>query len=117
MNDDISVNGQSFLKKVSDYIISKAELIETRQTLVNLELGLEAIQGCLFVMETCRNVSLQIDNKKYYSALKSIQELQSNYINKVKMFSFASLVNDWLPTAQFMIREAVIAHLGEWFQT
>ena len=44
--------------------------MDNRQKLLNVELTLEAVQACLFVLDISNRISIQIANKKYFSALR-----------------------------------------------
>ena len=48
----------------------KRELVDNRQKLLNVELTLEAVQACLFVLDISNRISIQIASKKYFSALR-----------------------------------------------
>ncbi|KAJ3271937.1 hypothetical protein HDV01_006071 [Terramyces sp. JEL0728] len=84
---------QEFVQSV-DQLLKKWELIENRQKLVNVELTLEAVQSCLFVLDITNRIAIQIVNKKYFSAIRAIS---------------------WLPQVQDAIREAVLYDLKDWF--
>ncbi|KAI8901178.1 exocyst complex subunit Sec15-like-domain-containing protein [Globomyces pollinis-pini] len=108
MNNDV----QSFGSKLLD---KKKELIENRQKLLNVELTLEAVQSCLFVLDISNKISTHITNKKYFSALRMIQELQAAHLRLVRGYSFSKQIINWLPEVQETIRDAVMRDLKEWF--
>jgi hypothetical protein len=85
MTDGIDETGIRLLEK-------KRELVDYRQKLVNVELTLEAAQSCLFVFDICNRISVQIANKKYFSALRMIQELQAFHLKLLRKFSFSKMI-------------------------
>ncbi|KAJ2997826.1 hypothetical protein HDV02_005096 [Globomyces sp. JEL0801] len=110
MNNDV----QSFGSKLLD---KKKELIENRQKLLNVELTLEAVQSCLFVLDISNKISTHITNKKYFSALRMIQELQAAHLRLVRGYSFSKQIINWLPEVQETIRDAVMRDLKECVKT
>jgi hypothetical protein len=63
MNSNIQNFGSKLVEKQKD-------LVENRQKLLNVEITLEAVQSCLFVLDITNRISIQISNKKYFSALR-----------------------------------------------
>jgi exocyst complex component 6 len=110
MNDNIQEAGSRLVDK-------KKELMDNRRKLVNIELGLESLQSCLFVLDICSRVSVQIANRKYFSALRMIQELQSAHLKLIHNYSFSKQVLAWLPVCQQSVRNAVLKELKDWFMT
>ena len=63
MNLNIAAVGQKYLEK-------KTELVAQQQKLLNFEKTIEVVQSCLFVLDITNKISIQISNKKYFSALR-----------------------------------------------
>ncbi|KAJ3313043.1 hypothetical protein HDV04_002331 [Boothiomyces sp. JEL0838] len=59
----------------------KWELIENRQKLVNVELTLEAVQSCLFVLDITNRIAIQIVNKKVKDGAIKIGKLALDLTN------------------------------------
>ncbi|KAJ3373508.1 hypothetical protein HDU91_006451 [Kappamyces sp. JEL0680] len=108
MNDNIQSAGTRLLEK-------KKELVDSRQKLLNVELTLEAVQSCLFVLDISNRISIQIANKKYFSALRMIEELQTSHLKLVRGYTFSKMIASWLPQLQDAIRDAVLVDLKAWF--
>jgi hypothetical protein len=43
--------------------------------LLNIEVAMEALQTCLFVLDVANKVNTQINSHKYYSALRVRQQI------------------------------------------
>eukprot|EP00842_Homolaphlyctis_polyrhiza_P005162 jgi/Hompol1/5647/HPOL_002014-RA len=110
MNDDLQSSGQKMIEK-------KAELIENRRILLNVETALETMQSCLFVLDIANRVGVQVSNRKYYSALRMLDELQNTHLSLISQFSFSKQIYDWIPYMQNAIREAVVEEMNNWFVT
>jgi hypothetical protein len=108
MNDSIQTVGSRLIEK-------QRELVQMRKTLLNVEFTREAVQTCIFVLDITNRVTVQIINKKYFSALRMIQELQSTHLKLIRDYSFCKLISTWLPEVQEAIRAAVIRDLKDWF--
>ncbi|KAJ1342817.1 histidinol-phosphate transaminase [Batrachochytrium salamandrivorans] len=108
MNDDMQLSGSKIIEK-------KSELIENRRILLNIETSLETMQSCLFVLDITNRVSIQVNNQKYYSALRMLDELKSTHLALVSQYSFAAQISDWIPYMQNAIREAVVDEMSKWF--
>ena len=63
MNLNIAAVGQKYFEK-------KTELVAQQQKLLNFEKTIEVVQSCLFVLDITNKISIQISNKKYFSALR-----------------------------------------------
>jgi hypothetical protein len=63
MNQNIQSFGSRLVEK-------QGELVENQRKLLNVEITLEAVQSCLFVLDIINRISVQIANKKYFSALR-----------------------------------------------
>ncbi|KAJ8325588.1 Rab GTPase-binding exocyst subunit S15 [Batrachochytrium dendrobatidis] len=110
MNEDMQTAGSKIVEK-------RSELIENRRTILNIEMALETMQSCLFVLDIANRVSVQVGNRKYYSALRMLDELKTTHLALVNQYSFAAQMNDWVPYMQNSIREAVISELNQWTVT
>ncbi|KAI8926727.1 exocyst complex subunit Sec15-like-domain-containing protein [Entophlyctis helioformis] len=110
MNEELQVSGRKIAEQ-------KADVIESRRTLLNVETALESMQACLFVLDIANRVGLQVGHKKYYSALRMLDELQSEHLAHIAQFSFSRQIHEWIPFMQNQIREAVVEELNQWFVT
>ncbi|KAJ3318536.1 hypothetical protein HDV06_000419 [Boothiomyces sp. JEL0866] len=63
------------------YLTQKWELIENRQKLVNVELTLESVQSCLFVLDITNRIAIQIVNKKVKDGAIKIGKLALDLTN------------------------------------
>ncbi|KAI8915903.1 exocyst complex subunit Sec15-like-domain-containing protein, partial [Gorgonomyces haynaldii] len=108
MNHQIQETGDKTVEK-------KKELIENKRKLVNIELALESVQSCLFVLDICNRITTQIASRKYFSALRMVQEIQSTHFKLIQSYSFSKLIIDWIPQVQQRVRASVLLELKEWY--
>lgn len=88
--------------------------MEYRRILVNIEYALETIQSCLYILDICNKINVQIENGKYYSAMKSLQDLQDNHLKKVASFQFAEQIKAAVPGLMERIQGFVLRDLKSW---
>ncbi|RUS18641.1 exocyst complex subunit Sec15-like-domain-containing protein [Endogone sp. FLAS-F59071] len=92
----------------------KKELIETRRTQQNIDQAIETLQTSLLVLELANKVNTHMENQKYYSALKTLDELQSQHLRHVMQFEFSTYLSNSIPVMQSMIKDAVTNEMKEW---
>ncbi|KAJ3122234.1 hypothetical protein HK098_003002 [Nowakowskiella sp. JEL0407] len=108
LNKDMQESG---LKMVGE----KKEIISFRKTQRNIDLALDSIQSCLFVLDIANKVNECIESKKYYSALRLMDELQTVHLRSIAQYEFAKHMKLCIPPMQESIREAVTNDMTDWF--
>ncbi|TPX68523.1 hypothetical protein SpCBS45565_g03037 [Spizellomyces sp. 'palustris'] len=114
LKDKIKDLNEQMQSSGSKTIAKKKEIIESRQTLLNIELAVESLQSCLFVLDIANKVNASVESRKYYSALKMLEELQATHLRPVTQYSFAKHMQEYIPIMQENIREAVLEEMQEW---
>ena len=108
-NDKLQSGALKILQK-------KNELIDFRQKLLNIELALEAVQTCLFVLDIANRAIVQTSNRKYFSALRMLSDITKAHFALIENYSFGKALEAWIPKIQDDIRLAVLRELKEWFK-
>ncbi|RUP11994.1 exocyst complex subunit Sec15-like-domain-containing protein [Jimgerdemannia flammicorona] len=80
----------------------------------NIDQAIETLQTSLLVLELANKVDTHMKNQKYYSALKTLDELQSQHLRHVMQFEFATYLSNSIPVMQSMIKDAVTNEMKEW---
>lgn len=97
----------SDLIKSSDNVLRKAdELIRYRRILVNSEEAIENLSSCLPVLEMYQKLVTQMDGSKYYPALKTLEQLENNYLPLVSKYRFAQTMCAKIPKFRDDIKRA-----------
>jgi hypothetical protein len=126
LNDQVQSTGIKLVDK-------KKEVIESRRVLLNVELALETMQSCLFILDNATRVQSRIQSRKYYSALKLLDELEEKhlrnmtefaFVKKMRMFSsqiqcrtqlkLGKKTEESIPATQESIRAAVLREMRDW---
>ncbi|KAK9453691.1 exocyst complex subunit Sec15-like-domain-containing protein [Dipodascopsis uninucleata] len=107
INDSLQKSGTSLVAKnklLSDIRMGKGTIEEVTATL----------KQCLKVLNMTNRIYEMVEQKKYFPALKGIDDLQKNYIQEISEFEFARLIRDSVPLMRNTIRDDVIADLQIW---
>ncbi|KAJ1678200.1 Rab GTPase-binding exocyst subunit S15, partial [Spiromyces aspiralis] len=94
----------------------RAELLELRRTYLNVEMAIQTIKACSEVMETVQEFTEQVTDKKYYHALKILENLKMHYLPKVKDYGFGKLLESSIIDMESKLREGVNSDKNKWLQ-
>ncbi|KAK9448817.1 exocyst complex subunit Sec15-like-domain-containing protein [Limtongia smithiae] len=73
-----------------------------------------ALRQCLKVLNMTNKIHELIEQKKYFHALKSLDDLQKNHLYEVSHFEFAQRLRTSVPAMQDRIRQSVLTDLNNW---
>ncbi|SCZ91409.1 BZ3500_MvSof-1268-A1-R1_Chr1-2g01390 [Microbotryum saponariae] len=92
----------------------KKSLLEARRVGQNIDEAIDTLQACLRVLDMANKVQSLIENEKFFSALRQIEDLQSTQLKPVLQYPFASQMLAGIPTSRNVIRESVTRSLKAW---
>lgn len=93
------------LNQESKKIIEKGnELIKARKIESNIATCIEQLSNCLPVLECYSKLLKQVNEKKYYPALKTLEQLENDYLPKVSSYRFANQMKDQIPKLKDQIK-------------
>lgn len=105
------------LMKSTDIIQRKAEeLIKARRILVNSSFSIELIKKCLFVLEQYSRFNNQLQEKKYFPALKTLESLERDHLPTVSNYRFAQSMCKEIPKFRDIIKEASTKDLNNFLE-
>ncbi|TPX48757.1 hypothetical protein SeLEV6574_g01846 [Synchytrium endobioticum] len=107
LNQDLQVTGGRIIEK-------KREVIDYRRRMLNVEATIDMFQQCTFVLEIANKVNLHIENRKFYAALRLLEEIQSTHLRTVAQYEFAKHMMDCIPKLRENIKEEVSKDMREW---
>lgn len=95
----------SELLKSTDIIQRKAEeLIKARRILVNSSSSIELLKKCLFVLEQYTHFNDQLQERKYFPALKTLESLERDHLPTVSSYRFAQNMCKEIPKFRQIIK-------------
>ena len=108
---DLNQSIQSSTEKLVD---QKKALVESRGVRQNIDEASHALQDCLEVLRLANQVQELLDKKKYYAALRALDELQSVHLRNVGQYQLSDLIQQSVPETQKKIANEVMKDLNTW---
>ena len=108
---DLNQSIQSSTEKLVD---QKKALVESRGVRQNIDEASHALQDCLEVLRLANQVQELLDKKKYYAALRALDELQSVHLRNVGQYQLSDLIQQSVPETQNKIANEVMKDLNTW---
>ncbi|XP_063963587.1 exocyst complex component 6B-like isoform X12 [Lytechinus pictus] len=106
------------LQKSGNPVIEKAEELQTtRSMLRNITATVDHLQTCLPVLEMYCKLNDQIESKRYYPALKTLEQLEHTYLPRVRRYRFCERMADNIPMIRQNIKEASMSDLKDFLES
>ncbi|XP_028391174.1 exocyst complex component 6B-like [Dendronephthya gigantea] len=106
LNVSFNNSGCELAKQISS-------LIQCRLMQRNIASAIETITLCLPVLEMYAKLQEQLDGKRYYPALKSLEQLEHTYLPRIKSFRFAEIMSSRIPVYRENIKKAAMSDLRD----
>ncbi|XP_017489882.1 PREDICTED: exocyst complex component 6B-like [Rhagoletis zephyria] len=114
-NEIIQINSE--LQRSSENIQRKAdELIKYRRMVCNTKTAIEHLQECIPVLETFSKLTQQMKEKKYYPALKTLEQFENLYIPKIRKYRFAQSMCQRVPKFRETIKKESMKDLKDFLE-
>lgn len=82
------------------------ELVQARQIEGNIASAIEGLAGCLPVLECYSKLKRQVADKRYYPALKTLEQLERDHLPTVAGLRFAAQMRDAVPQLKENIKRS-----------
>lgn len=109
VNAAMQASGRELTSKCED-------LIHCRTTQRNIVSAIETLSLCLPVLEMYAKLKDQMKNRRYYPALKTLEQLEHTYLPRIKRFRFAEIMQNSIPVLRKHIKEASMADLRDFLE-
>uniref|UniRef100_A0A8C9TXL5 Exocyst complex component n=1 Tax=Scleropages formosus TaxID=113540 RepID=A0A8C9TXL5_SCLFO len=93
------------------------EVIRCRVQQRNMVTTVEKLQLCIPVLEMYSKLKEQLDSKRYYAALKTMEQLQNIYIPRVSQYRFCQIMAENLPKLREEIKEISMSDLKDFLES
>lgn len=114
VSSNLALVSDSLSLSVSTLINKKKMLIKSKETLAKINETNIVMNLCVQVLEITNKIHDLIKQKKYFNALKLIDELINIHVPKVENFSFAIKIYDSIPHLTKTIEDDCFSHLYNW---
>ncbi|KAI9315513.1 exocyst complex subunit Sec15-like-domain-containing protein [Dichotomocladium elegans] len=108
---DVNITLQTRGSKLAE---KRRELIEARRVQKNVEDAIQALQKSLVVLELMNRTNHQLEAKKYYSALKTLDIVENDHLPEMPQYGFVKRLSQSVPVIQKSIKDSVMVQLREW---
>ncbi|CAO1614166.1 unnamed protein product [Sympodiomycopsis kandeliae] len=107
LNEEVQAGGASLGGK-------KKQLLESQRTMAKVDDAIGTLEQCLKVLEMANRIDALIEDRKYYPALRSLEELESLHLPPLMTHDFVHYLHTSLPSMRSRIRQSVIREMKEW---
>lgn len=112
-NEILELN-QAIQSSTQKLVEQKKALVESRAVRQNIDEAKQALQDCLEVLRLANQVHDLLAQKKHYSALRALDELQTVHLQSITQYKLSETIRRSVPATQKAIAEAVMADLKTW---
>lgn len=100
-----------------EVIIQTEDIIRCRIQQRNITTVVEKLQLCLPVLEMYSKLKEQMSMKRYYSALKTMEQLENVYFPRVSQYRFCQLMMETLPKLREDIKDISMSDLKDFLES
>nr|XP_033467399.1 exocyst complex component 6 isoform X3 [Epinephelus lanceolatus] len=93
------------------------EVIRCRIQQRNMATTVEKLQLCIPVLEMYSKLKEQLESKRYYAALKTMEQLEKVFIPRVSQYRFCQIMGENLPRLREEIKEISMSDLKDFLES
>ncbi|KAB7498208.1 Exocyst complex component 6 [Armadillidium nasatum] len=98
-------------------LLAKSEdLVKARKVQVNIASAIDSLSLCLPVLTTYSKLQTQMQQKRYYPALKTLEQLEHAYLPRVACYRFAQQMRDNIPRVREDIKMASMSDIKDFLE-
>ncbi|CAN9508720.1 unnamed protein product [Ophioblennius macclurei] len=97
--------------------IQTEEVIRCRVQQRNMATTVEKLQLCIPVLEMYSKLKEQLDSKRYYAALKTMEQLEKVFIPRVSQYRFCQIMAENLPRLREDIKDVSMSDLKDFLES
>ncbi|KAJ6598867.1 rsec15 [Mycena vulgaris] len=114
MKENISSLDASVAQLGRGLVEKKRGLLQSKKTAANLDEAIDTLQACLRVLDVVNRVGEMVREGKYWSALRSLEDIQSMPPTSLSQTPFFQYLLSSLPSLRGQIKDAVTASMKQW---
>ncbi|KAF9534726.1 rsec15 [Crepidotus variabilis] len=114
MKENITSLDTSVAQLGGGLVEKKRALLQSKKTAANLDEAIDNLQACLRVLDVVDRVGDMIRQGKYWSALRSLEDIQSMPPTSLSQTPFFQHLLSSLPSLRGQIKDAVTASMKQW---
>ncbi|KAK1231800.1 Rab GTPase-binding exocyst subunit S15 [Marasmius sp. AFHP31] len=114
MKENIATLDASVSQLGRGLVEKKRNLLQNKKTAANLDEAIDTLQACLRVLDVVHRVGEMIREGKYWSALRSLDDVQNLPQTSLSQTPFYQHLLSSLPSLRTQIKNAVTAEMKQW---
>ncbi|KAF9520715.1 hypothetical protein BS47DRAFT_1323341 [Hydnum rufescens UP504] len=114
LRERITLLDQSVTTVGRNLALKKKELLQRKRTAANLDQAIDTLQGCLRILDLVKRIRDMIKDGRYWSALRSLEEIQSLPPSALSQTPLYTHLVSSLPSLRAQIKDAVTASNRTW---
>ncbi|KAG7096752.1 hypothetical protein E1B28_004164 [Marasmius oreades] len=114
MKENIATLDSSVSQLGRGLVEKKRNLLQSRKTASNLDEAIDTLQACLRVLDVVHRVGEMIQEGKYWSALRSLDDVQNLPQTSLSQTPFYQHLLSSLPSLRTQVKNAVTASMKQW---
>ncbi|KAJ9592812.1 hypothetical protein L9F63_015503 [Diploptera punctata] len=107
---------QELQGSAANVIVKGEELVQARKVESNIASAIENLSLCLPVLTTYAKLQRQMKDKRYYPALKTLEQLEHLYLPRVANYRFSHQMKENIPKLRENIKEASMSDLKDFLE-
>ncbi|XP_044153863.1 exocyst complex component 6 isoform X1 [Bufo gargarizans] len=113
----VTDTNRRFQEAGKEVIAKTEETIRCRTQQRNIATVVDKLQMCLPALEMYSKLKEQMSGKRYYSALKTMEQLEHVYLPKVSQYRFCQIMVENLPKLREEIKEISMSGLKDFLES
>ncbi|CAI9733086.1 exocyst complex component 6B-like isoform X1 [Octopus vulgaris] len=116
LKDEIKTTNDALQKSCAPLLERGEELIHCRKIQKNIASAIESLSLCLPVLEMYGKLKEQMKSKRYYPALKTLEQLEHTFLPRVNTHWFSQTMADAIPKLRESIKDASMSDLKDFLE-
>ncbi|XP_033224455.1 exocyst complex component 6B isoform X3 [Belonocnema kinseyi] len=97
-------------------IEKREELVKARKVESNMAAAVDSLTMCLPVLAAYAKLQRKLKDKRYYPALKTLEQMENNDLPKVTNYRFSSQITQQIPVLRENIKDASMSDLRDFLE-
>ncbi|CAG4975439.1 unnamed protein product [Colias eurytheme] len=111
-------NVDANVKETADSLCTRAEeLIRARRVELNIAATIEKMELCLPLLTTYSKLKAQVEAKRYYPALKTLEQLEHLQLPRAGAYAWCARIAAHVPQLRSAVKDASMADLRDFLET
>ncbi|XP_043272616.1 exocyst complex component 6 isoform X2 [Venturia canescens] len=116
LNSEILELDKRISASTTKVITQGEELVKARKVESNMAAAVDSLTMCLPVLAAYAKLQRQLKDKRYYPALKTLEQLENHDLPKVTNYRFSSQITEQIPLLRENIKEASMSDLRDFLE-